>query len=388
MFSTIIIFILVLGVLVFVHEFGHFITAKKFGAKVEEFGFGFPPRLGGIVKVNGKWKLVGKFRPTDVDYKNTIYSLNWIPVGGFVKIKGEMGENADADSFVKRKVWQRLVIIAAGVVMNIAFAAFVLSIGFGVGIPQVIEDGMPDYIKVKDKEIQIVSVLDNTPAQEGGIELGDIILSVDENEFNTLGEFSDYVGAKENETVVLKLKRGDEEIDKEIKPIYLEDYEIVGFGIGMSEVGIVSYPWYIAPWEGLKNTFYLLKAILVAFGNVFKDLFTTGKVAIEISGPVGIAVFAGKVARLGFIYLLQFTAVLSLNLAILNFLPFPALDGGRFIFLLIEGIRGKPVNRDVESIIHNIGFAILLLLVVLVTYRDFTKFGGNIIDSIKGLFGI
>lgn len=389
MFTTLIIFILVLGLLVFVHEFGHFITAKKCGAKVEEFGFGFPPRLGGIVKVDGKWKFVGKSKPTDKNFKNTIYSLNWIPLGGFVKIKGEAGEGEnDPDSFVNKKIWQRAIILFAGVGMNVVLTAVLLSIGFGIGLPAVISDEMPTTARVRDAEIQIITVVEDSPSEKAGIIAGDTILSIDNIVFENLTEFSDYTSSKENSALSVKIKRNEQELTKEITPAYLTEYDKVGLGVGTAQVGIVSYPWYIAPWEGTKETGYFLKEILFAFGGLFKNLVQTGNVGIDISGPVGIAVITGQAARLGIMYLLQFTAILSLNLAIINFFPFPALDGGRFIFLIIEGLRGKPVNRKIENIIHNIGFTLLLLLVVLVTYRDFTRFGGKMLEVLKRSFGV
>ncbi|NQU84040.1 MAG: RIP metalloprotease RseP [Parcubacteria group bacterium] len=389
MFTTIIVFILVLGLLVFVHEFGHFITAKKFGAKAEEFGFGFPPRLGGIVKVDGKWKLVGKSKPSDKDFKNTIYSLNWIPIGGFVKIKGEAGEDADEkDSFASKSVFQRGVILFAGVAMNIVLTVVLLSIGFGVGLPAVIDDDISSSAIIRDAEIQIITVVENSPAEEVGIESGDVILSIDDIVFQNLSEFSDYTSTRENTAILVKIKRGEDEFLKELTPSFLPEYNFIGLGVGTAQVGTVSYPWYIAPWEGIKGTGYFLKEIVLAFGGLLGDLVKTGEVDVRLSGPVGIAVITGQVARLGFIYLLQFTAILSLNLAILNFFPFPALDGGRFIFLIVEAIRGKPVNRQIENIVHNIGFALLMILVVLVTYRDFTKFGGRMLEVLKSTFGL
>ncbi|MEA3272361.1 MAG: RIP metalloprotease RseP, partial [Patescibacteria group bacterium] len=335
------------------------------------------------------WKFVGKSKPTDANLKNTIYSLNWIPIGGFVKIKGEAGEGAeDPDSFVNKKIWQKALILFSGVAMNVVLAAVLLSIGFGIGLPQAIYDDISPRAKVRDAEIQVITVVKDSPAEEAGLEMGDVILSVDDIKFEKMQAFSDFTDINENILLNVKIKRGEEEFSKEIAPIYLPEYNTIGFGIGMAQVGIVSYPWYLAPWEGIKETGFFLQEILRAFGALLKNLVTTGEVAVDISGPVGIAVLTGQVARLGLMYLLQFTALLSINLAIINFFPFPALDGGRFIFLIIEGIRGKPVNRKIENIIHNIGFTLLLLLVVLVTYRDFTRFGGKILEVLRQSLGI
>jgi regulator of sigma E protease len=389
MFLTLVIFAFVLGLLVFVHEFGHFIVARKNGVKAEEFGFGFPPRAIGIVKTEDGWKVVWRAKPTDKNFKNTIYSLNWIPLGGFVKIKGEMGEDAaDSDSFVRKKIWQRMLILSAGVVMNVVTAAIFLSIGFGIGMPQVLDDEISSFARVRDAEIQIVNIAAGTPAEKAGIASGDIIISIDGKEFDKMSALGEYVGAKEGVVTKVQIKRGEETLEKEITPQKIEEFNVTGYGIGMVRVGVVSYAWYIAPWEGIKETFFYIKEILQAFGLLLKDLVMGGKISVDLSGPVGIAVLTGKVARLGTIYLLQFVALLSVNLAIINFLPFPALDGGRLLFLVIEWFRRKPVNQQIENIIHNIGFTLLLIFIVLITYRDFTKFGGRILEALKTSIGI
>jgi regulator of sigma E protease len=389
MFLTLVVFIFILGLLVFVHEFGHFIVAIKNGVKAEEFGFGFPPRAIGVVKTEDGWKIVWRAKPTDKNFKNTIYSLNWIPLGGFVKIKGEMGEDAtDSDSFVRKKIWQRMLIISAGVAMNIVTAAVFLSIGFGIGMPQVLDDNVSRFARVRDAEIQIVNVMAGTPAEKAGIAYGDIIVSIDGKDFEKMSDLGGYVGGKEGVVTKMQIKRGEDILEKEIIPQRIEEYNVTGYGIGMVRVGVVSYPWYIAPWEGLKETLFYIKEISRAFGLLLKDLVMGDKISVDLSGPVGIAVLTGKVARLGIIYLLQFVALLSVNLAIINFLPFPALDGGRLLFLVIEWFRGKPVNQRIENIIHNVGFTLLLIFIVLITYRDFTKFGGRILEALKTSIGI
>lgn len=389
MFLTLVIFTFVLGLLVFVHEFGHFIVARKNGVKAEEFGFGFPPRAIGLVKTDDGWKFVFRAKPTDKNFKNTIYSLNWIPLGGFVKIKGEMGEDAtDSDSFVRKKIWQRMLIISAGVAMNVIVAAIFLSVGFGIGMPRVLDDEVSSFARVRDVEIQIVNVVANTPAEQAGIVYGDIIVSIDGKDFEKMSALGDYVGGKEGVVTKVKIKRDENVLEKELTPQKIKEYNVIGYGIGMVRVGVVSYPWYIAPWEGIKETFFYIKEILQAFGLLLKDLVMGDKISVDLSGPVGIAVLTGKVARLGIIYLLQFVALLSVNLAIINFLPFPALDGGRLLFLFIEWFRGKPVNQRIENLIHNIGFTLLLIFIILITYRDFTKFGGRILEALKTSIGI
>lgn len=384
MFTTIVIFIIVLSILVFAHELGHFVTARKFGVKAEEFGFGFPPRFGGIYKTTaGKWRFV--FGNKDVkDAADTVYSINWLPLGGFVKIKGEQGDNKqDVDSFSNQKIWKRIIILTAGVVMNLVIAAVFLAFGFMIGLPQVIDNLGPNAI-VSERNIQVMQVMDNSPAKEAGLQMGDVVVSINGQKFGSYNELQLFTADKEGIELEYLIKRGDEELNLNITPHILENTNEVGLpavasakvgiGIVIVETGIVSYPWYQAIWEGIKTTVLMTWFILVAFVTLIKGLIFGQGVGAEIAGPVGIAIFTGQVARLGFVYILQFTAVLSINLAILNYLPFPALDGGRVLFLLIEKVRGKAVPEKVEAIVHNTGFVLLMILVLVVTYRDIVKF--------------
>jgi regulator of sigma E protease len=159
-----------------------------------------------------------------------------------------------------------------------------------------------------------------------------------------------------------------------------------GVGIALSETGIVRYPWYLAIWQGFKMTFILIWAIITAFYELIKGLIYGHGVSADLAGPVGIATITGEVARMGFVYLMQFTALLSINLAVINFFPFPALDGGRFLFLIIEKIKRAPVKRELENLIHNIGFALLMILVLVVTFRDVAKFSGAFSNIWNKLF--
>jgi len=374
MFTTIVIFIAILSILVFAHELGHFWTARRFGVKAEEFGFGFPPRIGGIYKnKDGRWKFVWWTKDVE-DAGSTIYSLNWLPLGGFVKIKGEQGDRKEEkDSFAYQKIWRRCVILTAGVVMNFAIAAVFLSIGFWIGLPQSL-DGINSNARISEQRIQVMQVMADSPAEAFGLQLGDIITSINGQDFTSIEPMQNFIADKEGKELQYQILRGEENLTLNIIPEYREDAGQAGVGIAVAETGLVSYPWYRAIWEGTKATIFMTWFILVAFFNLFKDLILGQGAAIEISGPVGIAVITGQFARLGFVYLLQFTALLSINLAILNYLPFPALDGGRVLFLLIEKIRGKAVPEKVEAIAHNTGFILLMILVLIVTFRDVVKF--------------
>jgi len=380
MLLTIITFLVILSLLALAHEWGHFITARKSGVKVEEFGIGLPPRMFGFRK------------------GETVYSVNWLPLGGFCALKGEAGENAaDKDSFSGKKIWRRAVILCGGVAMNMVLAAMLLSVGFFIGLPQVL-NGNADQLRAKDVKIQVISVMKNSPAQTADIAVGDIILEIDGQEFSEVEAIQNYIKAKEG-PAALTLKRGGEELTKELTPRILEPAQEdlpTGekpvpqklIGVGLVKTGIIPYPWYQAIWYGCKDTVTLTGRILVAFYDLFKDMIVKRQVSTDISGPVGIAVMTGQVVHLGFSYVLQFAAILSINLAILNLLPFPALDGGRLLFLVIEKVRRKPVDRKLEATIHGIGYMILLGLIALVTFRDIGKFGAKMLEALKNMLNL
>lgn len=387
MFTTIIAFLVVLSILVFAHELGHFWTARKFGVKADEFGFGFPPRLGGIYRdKEGKWHFVrGNKDTSKLDIPGTLYSINWLPLGGFVKIKGEDGdgENED-DSLLSKPIWKRATVMSAGVFMNIVLAMVLLSGGFMIGLPQMTGD-LSDKAKVKNHQIQIIETDPDSPADRANLKAGDFILSVDGNEFKNYKNLQDYVDEHSGEELEYQIKRGGEVISANITPEQRADSGRGGIGVYIAETGIVSYPWYLAIWEGIKTTLLLTWVIMVAFYQLIKSLILGQGLGIEIGGPVKIAEVTGTAARMGYAYLINFTALLSINLAILNFLPFPALDGGRILFLIIEKIKGSPVKRELEAKIHYLGFALLMLLVLLVTYNDIAGLTGgfrNIIEKI------
>ncbi len=376
---TLLIFVAVLLVLVVSHEFGHFIAARKSGMKVHEFGFGFPPRLFGLQSrkdETGKriWKFVwGKQQP-DENF-GTLYSVNLLPLGGFVKIKGEDGEEAGPDSFAAQKAWKRGVTLLAGVFMNILLALVFLSIAFMLGAPQA-TDSLPPDARVENAHLEIMDAIVGKPASEAGLQSGDVIVSLDSAEIITVKELLAYIEAHKNNEIQVVVKRGDEIVEKNIKPLVHADSGKAEIGVALVEVGTVKYPWYKAIYYGFVMTGLYLKQIVLSFYYLISQLFAGAPVGEALSGPVGIAVMTGKVAKLGFNYLLNFMALLSLNLAIINVLPIPALDGGRFLFLLISKIKGKPLNQKYEQIAHGIGFFVLISLVVLITIKDLGNFGG------------
>ena len=375
MLLTILVFLIVLSLLVFVHEFGHFFAARKLGVKAEEFGFGFPPRIFGLYKdKNGKWKKSWGRKKIE-DNSDTIFSINSIPLGGFVKIKGQDGqEGDDLDSFASKKPWKRAIILSAGVFMNIVLATVLISIGLMIGFPQSVDKGsLSKSAIVSDAKVQILQVMPDSPASLAGLKTADVILNIDEQKIITGDDFSEHILNSEGSELAMTISRFGDIKELTIKPSISEDDRYI-IGVAFTETGTVKYPWYAAIWEGIKMTGYLLWAIIYAFYEIIKNLIIGQPIGAEVAGPIGIADLTGQMARMGIIYLIQFTALLSLNLAIINFLPFPALDGGRLVFLFVEKLRGRPVKKEVEAVFHNIGFMLLMILVVWVTFKDILRF--------------
>ncbi len=380
---TLLIFVAVLAVLVISHEFGHFVAARKSGMKVYEFGFGFPPRLFGVVPTvdaggKRKWKFIWG-RPREEEEPNTVYSFNVVPLGGFVRIKGEDGQETGPDSFAAQKFWKKAIVLLAGVGMNIVLAFVLLSIGFMAGSPQA-TDSLPPGAKAENTHIEIIEAMVGKPAADAGLQEGDVIVSLDNLQNPSVQAMQDYVDAHKNQTIKVTVKRGEALVEKNIHPFVYPDTGKGGLGVSLVEIGLVKFPWYKALYYGLIMTGLYLKEIFFSFYYLIAGLFQGAPVGQAVSGPVGIAVMTGKVAKLGFTYLLNFMALLSLNLAIINVLPIPALDGGRLLFLIIGKIKGKPVKEQYEHMAHSIGFFVLISLVVLITIKDLGNFKGMFID--------
>lgn len=356
MILTIIVFLLIIGVLVVVHEFGHFIVAKKVGVKVEEFAVGFPPRLLSIKK------------------GETSYSINAIPLGGYVKMLGELEHSTDKRAFENQKPVKRFWISIAGVIMNLILAWFLLTIGFAVGMSPIVSN--PDSIpgKTLSSEIIIADVTKDSAAEKAGLQSEDILISGTINNsattFSSPADVTAYTKSHQGETVSLVYKRDgdtfshDAVLSKGDSPL----------GIAMVYKAIVKVAWYRAPYVALHETYEVVKLTFEFLGSFFAKLFTSGKVAEGVEGPVAIYVYTGLAVKAGFMVILQFVALLSINLALLNILPFPALDGGRLVFIVLERFFGKKVVKEnVENIIHTVGFVVLILLMIVITYKDVIK---------------
>lgn len=249
-------------------------------------------------------------------------------------------------------------------------AAVIISLNLLIGTTQSIEGVPLEGAIIQNRHIEVNSVSVDSPAAQAGVKAGDIIISINNNEISSTENIQNFVGEKTGQVLTYKLERNNEIITKEITPITLKETNRGGIGITITETAFVRYPWYLAIYEGIKTTGYYLWMIILGFYDLLSRLVTGGGVSADIAGPVGIAVLTGQVASLGFTYLLQFAALLSLNLAVINILPIPALDGGRILFLIIEKIKGRPAKQETEALVHNIGFILLIGLIILVTFKD------------------
>lgn len=392
---TFLIFLIVLGVLVFVHELGHFLLAKWAGVRVDEFGFGYPPRA---YTIGQKW--------------GTTFTLNWIPFGGFVKIFGEDYEEKEKNPPEKAPVqevpgspcctgqtsftglfpvgknftqvskkWQA-AILAAGVTFNIIFAWLLFSCAFIIGVPTSIENSFGT--EVKNPVLTVTGIIVGAPAEEVGLKTGDKIKNVSFKNSETVRELnpqnvSDFIN-KSNGEILFLIDRGGQTLSFEIEPKsiptenssgLLEQRKIIG--INMDMVGMLKLPIHKAFYEGARATWQITTATIFGILGLIKDAFKWQADISSIAGPVGIVGLVGDATRLGFVYLLTFTALISINLAIINLMPFPALDGGRLLFVIIESLTKKPVNPKFAGITNTVGFALLIALMLFITYRDIVK---------------
>ena len=378
----------VLGFLVFVHELGHFVTAKWFGIKVTEFGFGFPPRMFGVRR------------------GETIYSINWIPLGGFVKMVGEE-DPSEPRSFARQSVAVRLIVLVAGSFMNVMVPIVIFTILF-----------MLPHDTVVGGSVVVSAVAPSSPAAEAGIRQGDTILSVNGDPVSLPSDLIDRVGDTLGEPIELVLRRGalvsglgespefmvtdavmvvpranppslkvvEEVVDPE-RQISLADarrYNLelevgdtmrqgaVGVMIGLANARVTRTREPI--WRAVPSAADTMWDIVVFTKNGVVDGLTTGSNP-GLAGPVGIAQATGEIVeRLGFFWLLQLTALISVSLAIINVLPIPALDGGRLMFVLIEWVRrGKKISPKREGMVHMVGYLLILILVGVISYFDIVR---------------
>jgi regulator of sigma E protease len=384
---TIVVFLLILSVLVLVHEFGHFITARIFGMRVYEFGMGFPPRLGGVYRdpVTKKWVWVwGRGRNTlsetvggderQEEFPATLYSVNWLPIGGFCKIKGESGDQSvQTDSFAHHKPWKRLIVLVAGVVMNVVLAAVLFAVGFGIGLPAMVDGSLDARAEiVVPASVVVQQIVPESPAKTAGVSLGDHIISIAGQPVVKASDVTTIVESHGVTRYDMVIKRDGVEKTLSITPDTANKNGIFvpRIGVAMAEIVVIRYPWYIAIGKGVAAALTGVVTILATLGYMIVEIFRGHGLVADVSGPVGIASVVGQSARLGIGYLINVTAMISLSLAAMNILPIPALDGGRALFVAIEKVFRRKVAIRYEQIAHTIGFVLLMILIVVVTTRD------------------
>lgn len=344
--QTFIVSLLVFGLIVAVHEFGHFAAAKSVGIKVDEFSIGMGPK---VFSKQGK---------------ETLYSLRGIPVGGYVKMEGEYYEEGSQESdnprnFNNKSVIQRIYVVIAGVIMNFILAIAIFTIiGFYSGVPA--------------GDTLITQVVENSPAEAAGFMPGDIILEGNGKSISSRSDLDTIIKTNPNKEIEFKVKRGEEVIS--LFPVIGEGEEKLGF------LGIIGSGYEIQKpglFGAVKYAFNETTRLMVFIVASFKFLFS-GHIGIEsFSGPVGIIQVIDETAKVGIMPLLYLTGFMSANIGFINLLPIPGLDGSKIIFLIYEGLRGKPIDRKKEGFLTMLGFAFLLGLIILITYNDITKFFGN-----------
>ncbi len=348
MLLTLIIAFFSLIALMIIHEFGHFFIAKKFGARVEEFGIGYPPRIFG--------KRFGE----------TVYSVNLVPLGAFVKIYGEEGGIDDYRSFSKLKIWKRILIVLGGVIAFWLAAIVIFSIVFSIGVSVPIGD--QDIVGITDIKIKILEVQKDSPAGLTGLKPGDEIMNVDK-----ISDFQKLIQDNKGKKITLTINRDGKKIDVILTPrvSYPEGQGPTGVVIERVANIINKSPWYQLPLQGTiytgKITWEALKGIYGFFASIFQGKGVPPEA--QLAGPVGITIFLSQAASLGLGFFLYFIGSLTVLLAIFNLFPVPALDGGKLLFLIIEKITKKPVPVKWEQGITILFFFLLISMAVFVTIK-------------------
>lgn len=356
MLLTVISFFLILSVLVLVHELGHYVVARLIGVEVEEFGLGLPPRA------------VGK------KIKGTIYSLNWLPIGGFVKLSGEddegelrtrepMARTQRGHFFWARTKKERAAMLLAGVAMN-----FILAVG------------LTSYLLTKGDmepagEVRVVKVLSGSPAEVAGLKENDVVKKVQEKTLTISEDLISITAANEGKPLLLTIVRAGSEYKFTVTPKKdpTDPKARARMGIQISDVTFLKFPWYQAPWEAVKVNVRRAADMVITFGVLIGRIATLKPLQADVAGPIGIAQVTGEAVKFGLDAVIKFMSLLSLNLAVLNILPIPALDGGRLAFIFLEKILGRRVKPAFEKSTHQVGMIILLILILLISIHDILR---------------
>jgi regulator of sigma E protease len=357
MLLTAFVFFIILSLLVFIHELGHFAVARWVGVRVEEFGFGLPPRIFGK-KIGG-----------------TIYSVNWLPIGGFVKLSGEDDEAERAEKGHKKKEYfwarskkERSLILLAGVTMNFLLAVCITSFLLTQGIYEA------------TGSVHIEQITSGSPAEAAGLREKDTLIDIRDAKETALPrkitipkDLIDFTHANVGKQVALTILRDNQKSSVTLIP--RKDYPAGEgpMGVVISDLELHKYPLSEAPFVAVRINIVRARDMLTGIGSVVGRLFRLQPVGNDIAGPIGIAQVTGQAVKFGLKAVLEFTSILSLNLAVLNLLPLPALDGGRFLFVFLEKILGGRIKPAFERSTHQIGMIILLALIVLISINDILR---------------
>ena len=349
MFIVLIAFFSLVGLLV-LHEWGHFIVAKKFGVEVEEFGLGYPPRLFGKKK------------------GGTLYSLNLLPFGAFVRISEK--------KLREKPIWQRVLILLGGIVSFWVVSFILITIVFWLGVSFQVSDEEDGHLI--NPQVQIVAVLPDSPAEQAGLKAGDIIknlrsLRSEIKNIDKIKQIQDFTKEHKGEEISLTIQRNEEIFEVNLIPRVSPSQDRGALGVALIRLATKKYSLAGAFFQGFLTTFKLTGQIVLAFGQMAKKLIAREPVGGELVGPVGIFDIFVKAGNLGVVYFLQTVALISLHIAVINALPFPVADGGKLLFLGLEKIRKKPLNEKTEERINVIFFAILLALMLWVTIKDVNR---------------
>lgn len=340
--------------LVVLHELGHFFVAKKFGVRVEEFGIGLPPRI---------W---GK------QFGETLYSINLLPLGAFVRMAGEEKRSNDPRSFSKQSVFARMLIVAGGVLVFWGVSAVLFGgLGAATGIPTAIDDDQ----QIPEAQVHILAVAKDSPAEKAGMKAGDIVLSANGFEITMVRQLQELAKQSGEKEMVLEVKRGTEAVEITAIPRENPPQGEGALGVMLGRAAFVKFPWYQAPFQGIKLAGTTTLQVVQGLWNTIISVGSLQGLpqGVEMTGPVGIVFLLQNTLSVGIPSFLFFLGMLSVYLAVFNVLPIPAADGGRLLFLGIEFFRKKPLAEHIEQKIIGVSFAILIAFLIFVTIKDVAR---------------
>lgn len=363
---SIFLFIVILFVLVLVHELGHFVVAKLFGIRVDEFGFGYPPRAAKLFS-----------------WRGTLFTLNWLPFGGFVKIFGEDPTEESTTgpeknkSFVNKPKYVQALVLVAGITMNFLLGWVLLFIGYTTGLPTAVGTEPAGSVVVAP-ELTITGVEKGKPAELAGLIPGDVVLKLQATdttvETPNVEKIKAFISDHGDKPVTVTIRRVAEEKTITVTPkAGTVEGQKAGVGVSLDMIGRLHLPWYQAITQGFRAAYTMTYNIFITFVHMIYDLVRGQGNLSQVTGPVGIVGVVGDAYKIGFVYLLSLAALISLNLTVINLIPFPALDGGRLLFVAIESIIRRPIPAKIANAFNIVGFGLLILLMLVVTFHDVVR---------------